>query len=137
MNLFAVMAEIATRLERIDGLRVHAHRPDRITPPAAFPDLPEKIDYDGTYGRGMDSVTVPVNVLVGKVSDRKSQEAIAAYVAGSGPRSFKSTLDAKSTDDYESCDDLRVRAVTFAVFTIAGVDYLAASFDVDVTGSGE
>lgn len=136
MNLTDVLKEIASKLDTIEGLRVYPHRPDRITPPAAFPDLPERIDYDGSYGRGMDSLTIPVNVLVGKVSDRASHEQIAAYVAGSGPRSFKATLDARDPGSYQSCDDARVRTVTFAVFTIAGVDYLAASFDVDVSGQG-
>lgn len=136
MNLWDVMVEISTRLGQVEGLRAFPFRPNRITPPAAFPDLPDGIDYDRAYDRGMDQFTIPVNVLVGKVSDRASHEQILDYV-GKGPRSFKSCLDSKGPGDYASCDDVHVRRVQFAVFEIAGSDYLAASFDVDVTGSGE
>lgn len=136
MNLKAVREELAARLATIDGLNTYPFRPDKITPPAAFPDLPDRINYDGTYERGMDSIPIPVNVLVGKLSAQASQEQIADYVAGEGPRSFKATLDSSPSNPYTSCDDVHVKSVEFAVFTIAGVDYLAASFSVDITGNG-
>jgi hypothetical protein len=88
MNLQAVREEIAARLATIEGLNTFPYRPDKIVPPAAFPDLPERIDYDGSYERGMDAMPLPV------------------------------------------------KSVEFAIFTIAGVDYLAASFSVDITGNG-
>lgn len=136
MNLADVMAEVAEKLDIIVGLRVSPYRPDRITPPAAFPDLPERIDYDKTFRRGSDQVTLPVNVLVGKVSDRASHVAIAEYVAGSGQRSVKATLDSTDTNTYTSCDSVRVASVEFAIFAIGEVAYLAATFDVDIAGSG-
>jgi hypothetical protein len=136
MNLQAVREEIAARLATIEGLNTFPYRPDKIVPPAAFPDLPERIDYDGSYERGMDAMPLPVNVLVGKMSAQASHEQIAAYVAGEGPRSFKATLDSSPSNPYTSCDDVHVKSVEFAIFTIAGVDYLAASFSVDITGNG-
>lgn len=131
------MEEIAARLATIEGLNTFSYRPDKIVPPAAFPDLPERIDYDGTYGRGMDEFPdLPVNVLVGKLSAQASHEKIADYVNGEGPRSFKATLDSSTTNRYTSCDEVHVKSVEFAIFTISGVDYLAASFSVGITGNG-
>jgi len=88
-----VMDELAARIDTIDGLRVHAFPPDNVHPPAAIVTYPDEYMYDKTFGRGMDRLTIPVVVLVGKVSDRKSRDQLGAYVDGSGPRSIKGVLE--------------------------------------------
>lgn len=136
MNVIDVMAEMAEKLGTITGLRVTPYRPDSLAPPAAFPDLPERITFDGTYRRGMDQLTMPVVVVVGRVSDRASHKEILAYAAGSGPSSFKAKLDSSTTNTYTACDTVTVKTVDFVYVTLSAVNYLAAEFSVDIAGSG-
>lgn len=93
MNLADVMDEVAARVDTIDGLRVSAFPPDQVQPPAAVVTYPEEYLFDETYGRGMDRLTLPVIVMVGRVSDRKSRDQLAAYCDGSGARSLKAVLE--------------------------------------------
>jgi len=136
MNLANVMDELGTKLDPIPGLRVKAYNADSVVPPVAIVSLPDGIDFDATYGRGSDSMTLVVDVLVGKVSDRKSRDAIARYADGSGSHSVKQALDSSNTNTYQSCDAVTVASVDFGVSDEAGIDYLAGRFTVNVTGSG-
>lgn len=133
MNLHNVLEAIATQLGTITGLQVHSFPPDAIYPPAAVVDYPESITYDVTYGRGVDRMTVPIVVLVGRVSDRSSREQLAAYCDGSGASSIKAVLEAGT---YTAFGAIRVQSVEFDSYTWNGVDYAAALFTCDVSGSG-
>lgn len=133
MNLATVMDEVGDRLATIAGLRVYRYPADNVAPPAAVVTYPEQIDYDGAYARGMDRVTLPVVVLVGKVSDRASRDRVAAYCDGSGARSLKAALEAGT---YTACDTVRVTGAEFDVVQMAGVDYLSAAFTLDIAGTG-
>lgn len=133
MNLATVMDEIGEALQGITGLRVFPYTADKVTPPAAIIDLPDEITYDETYDRGADGFKIPVTVVVGKVSDRASRDAIAAYVAGSGPSSVKQVVDGWN---YTEADSVTVTRCEFAVVTFAATQYLGALFDVDVLGQG-
>lgn len=137
MNLADAMDEIAAQLDTISGLRVHPFPPDSITPPAAVVDLPESIGFDETYGRGMDKMTIPVTVLVGKAVDRASRDQIAPYFDGSGERSIKTVLEAGTYSAFDA-ESLRVRVADdpFEVWTYAGVAYLGGAFRIDVAGQG-
>lgn len=133
MNLADVMSQIASRLDTIDGLRVFAYPPDSLQPPAAVVSYPESISFDSTYARGMDRMTLPVVAVVGRVPDRNTATAIAAYANGSGSSSFKYVLE---TGAYSAFHTVTVTSVEFDVVTIAGTDYMAALFDLDIVGSG-
>jgi hypothetical protein len=133
MNLSDVMDEVAARLSTIEGLRVFAYPADSLSPPAAAVLYPDGITYDETYGRGMDRMTLPVLVVVGKPYDRPTRDLIAAYCDGSGPRSVKAAVEA---GDGASFDTVRVTGVEFPTATIAGTEYMAAMFDLDIAGAG-
>src|SRR5690554_5313400 len=94
MDLNAVMDEVEQTLKGIDGLRVHGYPPDNLVPPAAIVAYPDALTFDETYGRGMDRVTLPVVVVVGRVSDRSSRRQLAAYAAGDGDQSVKAVVEA-------------------------------------------
>lgn len=132
MDLNAVAEEIAAQLDAIAGLRVYAEPPGTINPPAAVITYPD-ITYDATYGRGMDRLTLPVVLAVGKVSDRMSREKILGYVAGSGASSVKAVVEAGT---YTAFDTVRVASVEFDVIAIGSVEYLAATFSLDIAGQG-
>lgn len=133
MDLGAVMDDLGTALATIDGLRVFPYWADRITPPAAVIGWPEPITYDSTMVRGADQIELPLMVLVGKVDSRTSRDTVSAYADGSGARSVKTVIEAHSPTSYDSC---RVTRCEFGVITVAAVEYLAATFYLDIIGSG-
>lgn len=134
MHIDSVMAEVATRLKTITPLRVFDHPVDKVEPPTAIVSLPQ-ISFDQTYGRGCDRYELPVILAIGKVVDRAARNNIAPYVAGTGSKSFKAVLENQSTA-YVSFDTLRVQGVDFDVFTWNSVEYLTATFTLDILGSG-
>ncbi len=133
MDLAAVMDAIGDRLDMIDGLRVHKFPVGSVSPPAAVLSYPDEYEYDSTYARGMDRMSLPVFVVVGKASERTARDRLAAYVNGSGASSVKQVLESGS---YVAFDVVVVKSADFDVVRIADVDYLAAVFDLDVAGRG-
>lgn len=133
MNLGDVMDEISTRLDTIAGLRCFAWPNPSVAPPAAVVLYPEEYIFDATYGRGLDRLSLPVVVVVGKVSERSTRDALAAYVNGSGASSVKAVLESGT---YTAFDFVRVAAVDFGERTIAGTPYQGAQFTLDIAGSG-
>lgn len=133
MNLADVMDELAAALGEIAGLRVFPYWADRVTPPAAVIAWPEPLTYDHTARRGSDRMTVPVIVLVGKVDSRTARDRLAAYADGAGDTSVKTVLERHT---FTALDSLRVQQCEFSVMTVAGVEYLAGTFDVDIVGKG-
>lgn len=134
MNLNLVMDEVAQALKTLTGLNVFPYPKSSVTPPAGLVSYPEKIEYDQTYRRGKDRIrALPVWLVVGKVDDLSSRDKVAGWCAGSGPQSVKATLEAVR---YSSCDVLVVTSCDFDTVTIADIDYLAAMFELDISGRG-
>lgn len=133
MDLSAVMQEVAERLDTISGLRVFAYPPSSVQPPAAVVTYPDDWTYDETYRRGMDRCTLPVVIAVGKVTDRTTRDRLTVYLDGTGAKSVKQILESGA---YESFDSLRVTGAEFDVVAFSGVDYMAATFLIDIAGEG-
>jgi hypothetical protein len=134
MNLNTVADEIATVLDTIPGLRVFGYPPPTVSPPAAIVSYPEAVDFDETYGRGMDRIRDwPVEIVDGKATDRTGRQRILAYAAATGPSSVKAVLEAHT---WTSLATLRVTSVDFAVYEIAGANYISALFHLDIAGQG-
>lgn len=129
LDLGAVMDAIGVRLATISGLRVLDYPPDNANPPQAIVSLPEMVEYDYVMGRGADRVVIPIMVLVAKVSDRAARDAIGPYVSGSGAQSVKAAVDG---DLGGTAHTARVTGAQIQVVTIASIEYLGASFDVEV-----
>ena len=127
----AVMDGLGVRLATITGLRVYDYQADNVSPPAAVVALPQSLDYDHTMARGTDRATFPVHVLVGKVSDRASRDALAAYLAASGAKSIKAAIEADKTLAGAAATT-RVMSAAVSVMTVAAVEHLAATFQIDV-----
>lgn len=135
MDIEAIAVELAARLDTIGGgLRVSDHPPDAVNAPEAIVTYPGTIMFDGTYQRGMDTMDPSVVVLVGKTTSRTVLKRIAQYCKGSGPSSFKEVLEA---GEYTSCDSVRVVSVDFDNVLFGGVEYLAATFTLDIAGQGD
>lgn len=135
MQLADVMDAVADRLKTITGppLRTFAYPPGKLTPPGAVVTYPDNYTFDATYGRGMDRLSLPVVIVVGKVSDRSARDQLAEYCAGAGPRSIKAVLE---SGIYTAFDTIRVEDIDFDVATIGGTDYISAVFTLDIAGPG-
>lgn len=134
MNLNNVADELAAALDTIAGLRVFGYPPPTVTPPAGIVSYPERVDFDATYGRGMDRIADwPLMVVVGKATDRAARERIYEYASGTGANSVKAVIEAAT---YTSLADVRVASVEFDVVSIAAVNYIAAIFHLEIAGGG-
>lgn len=133
MNLAAVMDEIGAALGGIEGLRVFPYWTDRLAPPAAMVGWPDPLTFDATYGRGSDKVEFPLHVAVGKFDARSSRDRMAKFADGGGEHSIKAAIESHTPAAY---DTARVTRVEFDVLTVADVDYLAATFYVEIIGRG-
>lgn len=133
MVLADVMDELAGQLDTISGLRVFSWPAETVAVPAAVVGYPETVEFDTTYGRGVDHAQLPVFVLVGRGSDRAARDELGAYCDGSGPSSVKAVLEAGS---YTAMNHVRVASVAFDAINVNSVEYLAATFTVDIYGSG-
>jgi hypothetical protein len=134
MNLADVMDELGIALEVIPGLRIFPYTADKVTPPAAIVMWPDSYEFDRTMQRGSDAVTLPIVVVVGRADARSSRDRLAKYVDGSGSDSVKAAIEDHASDVYDS---VRVTSVEFNQVTIASIDYLAATFNVDIVAPGK
>lgn len=132
MDLADVMDAISARLDTIDGLRVFLPG-QKISPPAAVVLFPETLTFDETYGRGMDRLSLPVSLAVGRVSDRSARKQLAAYCDGAGPSSVKAVLESGT---YTAFDEVRVESIDFDYVTHEGSVLAEALFTLDIAGSG-
>lgn len=133
VNVALVMDQVAAALDTIVGLRVFAYGAKSLPPPAAMVGWPDPYTYDSTMGRGSDSLTLPVYVVVGNVSAKTARDRLGAYADGSGTKSVKVAVEAFT---YTACDTVRVKSCEFGTLTVAGTEFLAATFQIDVEGTG-
>lgn len=133
MNLAAVMDEVAAAAAEISGLRMTAWPPGSVQPPAGAVSYPESIAYDQTYGRGMSKINgLPLILVSGKAIERTARDAVSTWTATHGEGSVRQHLERRP---WACCDDLSVVEARFDVVSIAGVEYLAAMFSLDIVGS--
>lgn len=133
MQIDLVMDDIGAALATIDGLRAHPYYKDSVNAPAAIVGLPETYEFDSTFGRGSDMAVFPVTVVIGRSDAERSRNALAKYLAGAGDSSIKEAVESFTATAYDSA---RVTTVVIGAVTIAAVSYLAATFDIEIYGSG-
>lgn len=133
LNLSAVMDGLGVRLATIPGLRVKDYPADSAAPPAAIVSWPTVLEFDSTMGRGIDRCVIPVLVLVGRVSDRASRDALALYLAGTGASSIKAAVEAdKSLGGAAQSVRVMGGSPPAEEVMIGAVSYLGARLDVEV-----
>jgi len=133
MNLKAVMVQVGQALSTVPGLRVYDHPVLKVEPPAAIVSYPESLEKAAGYGPGVARMVLPVVVMVGRPTDRTTQDRITKYADGSGTSSIARIMDAYA---WTACHHVTVVGIDFDVVTMAGNDYLAAAFTLDIIGSG-
>lgn len=136
MDLYAVMDEVSTLVHTITGLRNATWSARTVAAPAAIVGWPDRVDYGQTYQRYQARCTdLPMLVVCGKASERISAKRLGEYVTEVGAKSIPAKILSR-VGLWTSCDLVNVVWVGFPAVTIAGVEYLAAEFHLDVVGRG-
>ena len=128
----AVRAGIATALDTIAGLRCFDYVPDSLAPPAAVVE-PLEIDYDESMNSGTQFYRAFILVIVGRMSDRSSQDRLDAYLTESGASSIKAALEADRTLG-GACATLQVASSRPREVVVSGVNMIAYRFEARIYG---
>lgn len=132
MDPAAVRAQIATALRTITGLSVYEFDTAGKLP-AAIVSLPDRIDYNATYARGLTGMDdVQVVILCGKPG-RHAEKAALGYAADTGATSVVGVLQGYA---WSACDWVTVEYAEFRTVSMASVDYLAVIFHIQLAGKG-
>ena len=132
MTPTGVRTGLAAALDTIAGLRCFDYVPDSLAPPAAVVE-PIEINYDEAMARGLDFYRCYALVIVGRMSDRSSQDRLDAYVAGSGVSSVKAAIENDKTLG-GACSTLQVIGALPRTIVVSGIDMIAYRFEVEVYG---
>lgn len=134
MILSDVMDQLANRLKTIEGLRVYEWPAASVQVPSAQIMYPTMYEYDKTYGRGVDRMTLPLVITVGRATERAVRDLLTIYMDGGGVKSIKKVLESGT---YTAFSEPRVMSVETDVYTMNGNDVWVAIFQLDIAGAGE
>jgi hypothetical protein len=131
MNPTAVRTGLSTALDTITNLRCFDYVPDSLSPPAAIVE-PLEIEYGTAMANGLNRVTAYVLIVVGRMSDRSSQDRIDAYVNTTGASSVVAAIEADPTlgGTAESLVVTDFRPLNAE--DVASLQYWGGAFDVTV-----
>ena len=130
-SISEIRKALATNLGTIKGLRTYDYVPDSANVPFGFAEY-QSTDFDTTFGRGLDTLSFTVTVVVGRVSDRVGQANLDGFASSSGKSSVKSAIESDKTLG-GLISDCRVTGLTsYGQVTIGETTYLAAEFAVTV-----
>lgn len=141
MDYLAVMTECTDRLEGLGAIpeagtiRAFPTPPESAPAPFACCGSPETSTLrltSNVLGNGLTRITLPIMVAVAGVSDRNVWPALLQYVSTTGPASVVNALE--TPDEYEAFDTLQVIGWETATLTMADVQLLAVTFNVDIVG---
>lgn len=133
MTPTAVRQGLATALDTITGLRCFDYVPDGIPTPAAIVEPLEITYHEANVSSGTNYYRAYILVIVGRMSDRSSQDRIDAYLANTGASSIPAALEADRTLG-GACSSLVVLQALPRSVVVSGVDMTAYRFEVDIYG---
>lgn len=98
-------------------------------PPCVVVGYPVDNGLNATYRRGSSRATFPVWVVCGRADERSAREVLGGYIAGEEGGIVRQTFDGDLGGAVQTC-----LVTTFVVEAVAsaGVDYIAARFDLDI-----
>jgi len=130
-SISEIRKKLATNLGTISGLRTYDFVPDNPNIPFGVAEY-QSTDFDTTFGRGLDTLSFTITVVVGRVSDRVGQAKLDGFASSSGTLSVKSAIESDKTLG-GLISDCRVTGLTsYGQVTIGETTYLAAEFAVTV-----
>lgn len=136
MDLNAIALGLAANVTPVEGINALDYVPDALPEPV-FMVGEIDIDFDKTFSRGSDELTITCRVLVARGDDQGGQQTLRDFMAGGGVYSVKKAIESDRTLG-GACDDLRVvRARGNRLFVVGEVRYYGVEFEVYVIGDGE
>lgn len=126
-----IRSGLATRLATISGLRTASTMPDNPNPPIAIV-IPDNINFDNAFQRGMDTLTFRIFVVVGRADERTAQNSIDAYCATSGTSSIKAAIEGDKTLGGSAYNCRVTDMRNYGSVIIGEVTYLSCEFVVAV-----
>ena len=130
-----IRAGIATRLATIADLQVNDSPLEAIVPPTAVVGE-VTVDYDLSFGRGLDAFTFKVRLYASRADVESGVDELDAFMSGSGARSVKAAVEADRTLG-GAAHDCRVRtADNFGVYDVGSTAYLGVEFTISAQAKG-
>lgn len=133
MTPSAVRQGLATALDTITGLRSFDYVPDGISPPAAVVEPLEVTYHEANISTGLNYYRAYILVIVGRMSDRSSQDRIDAYLNNTGASSIRAAIESDRTLG-GACSTLQVVEALPRSVVVSGIDMAAYRFEVDIYG---
>jgi hypothetical protein len=122
-------------------LTCHGYVPDAVTVPHFF-TAEYTVEFDKAMRRGLDTVELTCQVLVGIADDRAAQRLLDAMLSGSGPASLKQAIEAARGGPGEYAlgglaHDLHVMRVQgYRWYQHQGSEFVGAQLVVKIIGEG-
>lgn len=119
----------------VSGLAGYDKIPDIVNVPA-FIVAPSETDFNVAFGRGFDTLTFDVIVLVSRVVSESAQDALDDYVNGFGPKSLRQAVF--NNRDLGIGVDAHISGMSRygATWTVSQTEYYGASLRLVVRTSG-
>ena len=120
---------LKANLATITGLRTADTVPDNPNPPIAIV-LPQSVQYDNVFQKGMNTYNFSVLVVVNRVSERTAQNSLDSYVSGTGSNSIKRAIESDKTLGGKAFDVRVTDLRNYGDITIGEINYFSAEFIV-------
>lgn len=130
-SISQIRTGIATNLATISGLRTGSFIPDNVNPPYAIVQ-PASVDYHRAFNNALSTYNFTVTLVVGRVSERTSQNSLDAYCSPTGASSIRVAVESDKTLGGVVYDTIVTGMRNYGSVTIGENTYLAAEFDLTV-----
>ncbi|MFD7860975.1 hypothetical protein [Streptomyces sp. NPDC059783] len=140
-NAIADAARAVTLPAGTAALTSTGYVPDAVTAPHFF-CAEYSVDYDRAMNRALDEVELTCRVLVGRADDKSAQAILDNLLAGSGPTSLKTAIEAArgAPGDYALgglAHDLHVTRVQgYRWYEHQSTQYVGAELIIKIIGEG-
>ncbi len=125
-SLSAVMDGLAAAVLATGLVReAHGYPPGAVAVPSCLVDFPTEIELATTFGRGGDTLHLPVLLLAAQTLNKAGRDALSACVAG-------------ASDAYAAIEGphawgtAHIAGASTTTVVFAGITYLALKLDVEV-----
>lgn len=128
VNLTAVMDGIAAQVLATGQVREsYAWPPDTVVVPSCLVDLPDRIEIGTTFGRGSDTLELPVFLLIDQRFTKDSRDTLSAFIDG-GLEDVCAAIE--GPHDWGTAHVMEVEPTTTSV---AGTVYIALKLNLEVS----
>lgn len=135
-SLAAIRTALVTTIDTaLTGVSGYETVPGSINVPA-FMVVPKMTNFEGAFGRGLDTYTFDVIVIVSRADDQLAQTNLDPYITGAGASSIRQAV--WNARDLGIGVEARVTGMTGYgdTFTFGTTDYFGARLTVEVLTSG-